>query len=62
MSPVTAVDNAALGEPLLANGNGGTTVHDRAMANGVGRGYAGAVPTLKKKKGAIAKEIGRAHV
>jgi hypothetical protein len=47
MSPRTAVDNAGLGEPLLANGNGAA-----ALDNGTGHGYAGAVPTLNKKKGA----------
>jgi hypothetical protein len=48
MSPLPAVDNVGLGEPLLTNGNGYAT----ALANGTVHGYAGAVPTLKKKKGA----------
>jgi hypothetical protein len=44
MSPPT-VDNAGLGEPLLANGKGAT-----ALANGTRHGDAGAVPTLRRKK------------
>lgn len=53
-----AVNNAVLGEPLLANGNG-AAVHDEAtvvaMANGVGHGYGGAVRTRRKKEDAKEK-------
>uniref|UniRef100_A0ACD6A3R3 Uncharacterized protein n=1 Tax=Avena sativa TaxID=4498 RepID=A0ACD6A3R3_AVESA len=47
MSPVTAVDNAGkLGEPLLlANGNGGTAVHDQPKAGAMAKANG-----LKKKK------------